>query len=134
MFTNRENLTAKTLPGDFQVNTLEPPLLSQQAVTSKWIPSTLTTYSWTLTPIPNWIYSVVTIPLFDAWLPSMWLTNCANPSMRLQTPTKKVVGCKVFQFIHTMKIKKMFGYKTVWCKYTATSSRERDELEQEIHL
>ena len=129
-----KNLTAKTPPDDFQVTTPETPLLSQQAVTSKWIPSTLTTYSWTLTPIPNWIYSVVTIPLFDAWLPSMWLTNCANRSMRLQTPTKKVVGCKVFQFIHTMKIKKMFGYKTVWCKYTATSSRERDELEQELHL
>ena len=40
-----ENLTAKTLPGDFQVTTPETPLLSQQAVTSKGIPSTLPTYS-----------------------------------------------------------------------------------------
>ena len=37
MFTNGENLTAKTPPGDFQVTTPETPLLSQQAVTSKGI-------------------------------------------------------------------------------------------------
>ena len=30
-----------------------------------------------------------------------------------------------------MKINKMFGHKTLWCKYTATSSRERDVLGQE---
>ena len=29
-----------------------------------------------------------------------------------------------------MKIGKMLGHKTLWCKYTATSSRERDELGQ----
>ena len=131
---NGENLTAKTPPGDFQVTTSKTPLLSQQTVTSKGIPSALPTYSWTLIPIPNWTCSVVTIPLFDARLPSTWLTNCADPSTWLQTPTKKVVGCKVLQFIHTMKIKKMFDHKTLQCKYTATSSRERDELGQELRL
>ena len=40
-----KNLTAKTPPGDFQVTTPETPLLSQQAVTSKEISSTLPTYS-----------------------------------------------------------------------------------------
>ena len=30
-----------------------------------------------------------------------------------------------------MKIKKMLGHKTLRCKYTATSSREKDELGQE---
>ena len=40
-----KNLTAKTPPGDFQVTTSEIPLLSQQAVTSKGITSTLPTYS-----------------------------------------------------------------------------------------
>ena len=45
--------------------------------------------------------------------------------------SKKIVGCKVLQFIHTMKIRKMLGQKTLRCKYTATSSRERDELGQE---
>ena len=42
---NRENLTAKTPLGDFQVTTPETILLSQQAVTSKGIPSTFPTYS-----------------------------------------------------------------------------------------
>ena len=45
LFTNGETLTAKTPLGDFQVTTSETPLLSQQAVTSKGIPSTLPTYS-----------------------------------------------------------------------------------------
>ena len=60
---NGENLTEKTPLGDFQVTTPETPLLSQQVVTSKGIPSTLPNYSWTLTPIPNWTCSVVTVPL-----------------------------------------------------------------------
>ena len=101
-----------------------PPLLSQQAVTSKGISSTLPTYSWTLTPIPNCTCFVVTVPLFYARLPSTWLINCADPNTRLQSPTKKVVGCKVLQFIHMMKIKKMLSHKTQWCTYTATSSQE----------
>ena len=40
-----KNLTAKTSSGDFQVTSPETPLLSQQAVTSKGIPSILSTYS-----------------------------------------------------------------------------------------
>ena len=127
-----KNLTTKIPPGDFQVTTPETPLLSQQAVTSKGIPSTLPTYSWTLTPIPNWICSVVTVPFSDARLPSTWLTVAWIPTRDFKTPTEKIVGCKVLQFIHTMKIKKMLGHKTLQCKYTATSSRERDELGQNL--
>ena len=112
---------AKTPSGDFQVTIPETPLLSQQAITSKEIPSTLPTYSWTLTPIPNWTCSVMTV-------------RCTDPSTRLQTPTKKVVCYKVLQFIHIMKIKIMLGHKTLRCKYTATSSRERDELGQELRV
>ena len=125
---------AKTPLGDFQITTPETPLLSQQVVTTKGIPSTLPTYSWTLTPIPNWTCSVVTILLSDAWLPSTWLTNCASPNTQLQSPTKKIVRCKVLQVIYTMKIKKMLGHKTLRCTYTTTSSRERDELGQELRL
>ena len=127
-------LTAKTPPGDFQVTTTETPLLSQQAVTSKGILSTLLTDSWTLIPIPNWTCSIVTVPLSDTWLPSTWLISCADPSTRLQTPTKEVVGYKVLQFIHMMKIKKMLDHKTLRCTYTTTSSRERDELGQKLRL
>ena len=58
----------------------------------------------------------MTIPLSNARLPSTWLTNCADSSTRLQSPTKKIVGCKVLQFIHMMKIKKMLGHKTLRCK------------------
>ena len=115
---------AKTPPGDFQVTTFETPLLSQKAVTSKGVPSNLWTYNWTLIPIPNWTCSVVTVPLFDTRLSSTWLTNCVDPSTRLQSPTKKVVGCKFLQFIPTMKIKKILGHKTQWCTYTETSSQE----------
>ena len=49
------------------------------------------TYNWTLTPIPNWTCSIVTISPFDARLPSTWLTNCVNPSTRHQSPTRE--GC-----------------------------------------
>ena len=45
--------------------------------------------------------------------------------------SEKIVGCKVLQFIYTMKIKKMLGHKILRRKYTATSLRERDELGQE---
>ena len=48
-------------------------------------------YSWTLIPIPNWTCSIVTISPFDARFPSTWLTNCADLSMWLQSPTKE--GC-----------------------------------------
>ena len=81
--------TAKTPPGDFQVTTLKIPLLSQQAVTVKESQYLILTYSWTLTSIPNWTYSVVTISLFDARLPNTWLTNCANPNTRLQSSTRE---------------------------------------------
>ena len=46
-----KNLTAKTPLGDFQVTTLEIPLLSQQAVTSKGIPIPYTNLQ--LNPYPN---------------------------------------------------------------------------------
>ena len=49
------------------------------------------TYSWTITPIPNWTCFVVTISPFNARLPSTWLTNYADPNTRLQSPTRE--GC-----------------------------------------
>ena len=129
-----KNLTAKTLPGDFQVTTPDTPLLSQQAVTSKGIPSTLPTYSWTLTPITQLDLFCSDSSPFWCTAPKYMTNSCADPSTWLQTLTKKIFGCKVLQFIHTMKIKKMLGHKTLRCKYIATSSRERDELGQELRL
>ena len=69
--------------------------------------------------------------VISKWIPSMWLTIVRIPVRGFKTPTEKIFGCKVLQFIHTMKIRKMLGHKTLRCKYTATSSRERDELDQE---
>ena len=53
------------------------------------IPSTLPTYSWTLTPIPNWICSVVTVPLSDTQLPSTWLMVMRIPEHKFKTPIWK---------------------------------------------
>ena len=59
---------AKTPSGDFKVITPENPLLSQQVVISKGISVPYTNLQLTLTPIPNWTCSVVTISPFNAWL------------------------------------------------------------------
>ena len=88
---NGENLHGKNSPSDFQVTTPEISLLLQQTVTSKGIPVSYTNLQLNLYPIPNWTYFVVTISPFDARLPSTWLTNCADPSTRLQLPTRE--GC-----------------------------------------
>ena len=53
------------------------------------IPSTLPTYNWTLTSIPKWTYSIVTVPLSDARLPSMWLTVVRIPIRDFKTPIWK---------------------------------------------
>ena len=92
----RKNLTAKTPPVDFQVTTLETPLLSQQAVTSKGIPSTLPPYNWTLIPIPNWTCSVVTVPLSDAQLPSTWLIVTQIPVRDFEHQLRRLSAAKFF--------------------------------------
>ena len=71
MFTNGENLMAKTPPSDFQVTTPEIPLLSKQTVTSKGISVSYTNLQ--LNPYPNTqldLFYSDNFP-FDAWLPSM---------------------------------------------------------------
>ena len=67
---NRENLTAKTAPDEFQVTTPEIPLLSKQAVTSKGILVPYTNLQ--LNTYPNTqlnLFCSENFP-FDAWLPS----------------------------------------------------------------
>ena len=84
------------------------------------------TYSWTLTPIPNWTCFVVTISHFQCMAPSTWLTNqCMNPNTWLTHQLEKDVNCKILQFIHMMKIKKLLGYKTLRHTNVATSSRKK---------
>ena len=58
------------------------------------------TYNWTLTSIPNWTGSVVTISHFQCTAPSTWLTNkCVDPNTWLNHQIEKDFGCKVLQFI-----------------------------------
>ena len=56
LFTNGENLTAKTPPGDFQVTTLKIPLLSQQAVTNK---ESQVPYQPKVEPLPQHLIELV---------------------------------------------------------------------------
>ena len=115
---------AKTLPSNFQVTTPEIPLLSKQAVISKGIP--VSYINLQLNPYPNAqldLFCSDNFP-FDARLPSTWLTNARIPVRDFNHQLKKVVGCKVLQFIPMMKIKKMLGHKTLRCTYTATSLQE----------
>ena len=51
-----KNLTAKIPPGNFQVITLETPLLSQQAVTSK---ESQVPYQPTVEPLPQYSIGLV---------------------------------------------------------------------------
>ena len=92
--------TVKTPPGDFKVTTPENPLLSQQVVISKGISVLYTNLQ--LNSYPDTQLNLFCSDNFSFWCttPSTWLTNCADSSTRLQSPTKKVVGYKVLQFIH----------------------------------
>ena len=83
--------TAKTPQGDLKVTTLEIPLLSQQVVTSKGIPVLYTNLQLNL--YPNTQLDLFCSDNFSFWCtaPSTWLTNCTDPSTRLQSPTRE--GC-----------------------------------------
>ena len=72
------------------------------------------TYSWTLTSILNWTCSVVIISHFSMQC-SQYVTNQLMHESKYVTnhQLEKDVGCKILQFIHMMKIKKFFGYKTL---------------------
>ena len=111
--------------GKFKVTTLENPLLSKQAVTSKGILVPYTNLQ--LNPYPNTqldlFYS--DIPPFDARLSNTWLTNCADPNTWLQSPTREDCWLQSSSVHHMMKITKLLGYKILRCTNTAASSRER---------
>ena len=83
------------------------------------------TYSWTFTPIPNWTCFVMTISPFQWMAPNTWLTNCMDSSTRLQSQTREGCWLQSSSIHHTMKIKKLLGYKTLRCINTVASSQER---------
>ena len=83
--------TAKTPLDDFKVTIPEILILSQQAVTSKGIQIPYTNLQ--LNPYPNTWLDLFYSDNFPFWCmaPSTWLTNCADSSTRLQSPTRE--GC-----------------------------------------
>ena len=83
--------TAKTPSSNFKVTTPENPLLSKQAITSKEISVPYTNLQ--LNPYPNTQLDLFCSDNFSFWCttPSTWLTNCADPCTRLQSPTRE--GC-----------------------------------------
>ena len=91
LFTNGKTNTAKTPRGDFKVTTPEILLLLQQAVTSKGISVPYTNLQ--LNPHTNTQLDLFCSDNFSFWCttPSTWLTNCVDPSARLQSPTRE--GC-----------------------------------------
>ena len=125
MFTNGEKPNGKNPTRWFSSHHSRKSTTITTSGYKQGIPSTLPTYSWTLTPIPNRTCSVMTVPLSDARLPSTWLTNCVNPSTWLQSPIWKDCWLQSSSIHHMMKIRKMLGHKTLRCKYTATSPRKR---------
>ena len=125
LFTNRENLQNlhdKTSLGEFKVTTPEISLLPQLPVTSKRISVSYTNLQ--LNPYPSTqldLFSGDNLS-FQCMAPNKWLTNrCTNLSMQLNHQLEKDVGCKVLQFIQTIKIKKLIGHKTLWYTNTAAS-------------
>ena len=91
---------AKTPSGDFKVTTPEISLLSQQAVTSKGIPVPYTILQ--LNPYPNTQLDLFCSVNLSFWCTASntWLTNCANPSTRFQSPTREGCWLQSFSRVH----------------------------------
>ena len=89
LFTNGEKPNGKNSTKRFLGHHSQNSTIITISGYKQGIPSTLPTYSWTLTPIPNWTCSVVTVPLSNAWLPSTWLTVARIPIRDFKTPIWK---------------------------------------------
>ena len=88
------------------------------------------TYSWTLTPIPNWTYSIVTISHFQCTALSTWLINCGNPVRELITNLRRMLAAKFFCSSHDEDHEVAWSqspmmYKHLWCTNTTASWTER---------
>ena len=89
MFTNREKPNDKNPTRWFSGHHSKNSIIITPSSYKQGIPSTLPTYSWTLTPIPNRTCFVVTVPLSDARLSSSWLTVARIPVRDFKTPIWK---------------------------------------------
>ena len=89
MFTNGEKPNDKNPTGWFSGHHSWNSTIITTSGYKQRIPSTLPTYNWTLTPIPNRTCSVVTVSLSDARLPSTWLKIARIPVRDFKTPIWK---------------------------------------------
>ena len=106
---------AKTPLGDFKVTIPKNPLLSQQSVTSKETSVPYTNLQ--LNPYPNTQLDLFyNDNLSFSMHGSKYVTN---------HQLEKDFGFKVLQFINTMKIMKLVGYKTLRRTNATASLRER---------
>ena len=125
-----KNLTAKSPLGDFQVTTLETPLSSQQAVTSKGILVPYTNLQ--LNPYPN-----TQLDLFCSDSSSFWCTaskyvtnQCANLRTRLQSPTKRrLLAAKFFSSSQQWRSRRCLVTKP-YGAHTQQLLHKNDELRQ----
>ena len=100
----------KTPPDDFKVITPNNPLLSKQAVTSKRILVPYTNLQ--LNPYPNTQSDLFySNNLSFSMHVSQYVTNQLMHRFKYMTnhQLEKNVGCKVLQFINTMKIMKLLS-------------------------
>ena len=91
--------TAKTPSGDFKVTTPENPLLLKQVVTCKGISVPYTNLQLNSHPNTQLDLFCSDNLSFQYTTYNTWLTNCADPSIRLDHQLEKYVGCVVLQFI-----------------------------------
>ena len=117
---------AKTPPSDFKVTTLRNPLLSQRAFISKRISIRYTNQQ--LNPYPNTQLVLFYSDNFSFSMhDSQYVTNQLMYRSKYVTNHQlgKDISCKVLQFINTMKITNLVGYKTLQRINAAASSKEK---------
>ena len=89
LFTNGEKPNGKNSTKRFLGHHSQNSTIITISGYKQGIPSTLPTYSWTFTPIPNRTCSVVIVSLSDTRLPSTWLTIAQIPVRDFKTPIWK---------------------------------------------
>ena len=122
--------TGKTSKAKSHQMNLRSPLPRIHYYHNKWLQVKefqylIPTYSWNLTPTPNWTCSYSDNLSFSMH-GSQYVTNQSMHRFKYVTnhQLEKNVDCKVFQFINMMKITKLLGYKILRYTNAAASSRE----------
>ena len=122
----RQTYTAKTPPSDLRSSLSKIHYYHNERLQVKESQYLIPTYSWTLTLIPNWTYSVVTTSPFQCTAPSTWLTNSMCGSQyTAYSPTWERYWLQNSLVHHMKKIMKLLGYRTLQCTNTAASTTER---------